>query len=75
MSIKASAARHVLLLKCRHVYPVALSVPPRASQQLRLGCAAVFAVCIGLLRESMRPFEEDEQAEGHLLRIRATVRS
>jgi hypothetical protein len=27
-----------------------------------------------LLRESMRPLEEDEQAEGHLLRIRATVR-
>jgi hypothetical protein len=27
-----------------------------------------------LLRESMRPLQEDEQAEGHLLRIRASVR-
>jgi hypothetical protein len=43
---KTSPARHVFFLKCRHLYPVALSVPPRASQQLRLGCAAVFAVCI-----------------------------
>jgi hypothetical protein len=43
---KTSPARHVFFLKCRHLYPVALSVPPRASQQLRLRCAAVFAVCI-----------------------------
>jgi hypothetical protein len=28
-----------------------------------------------LLQESMTPPQEDEQAEGHLLRIRATVRS
>jgi hypothetical protein len=60
-----------ILLKCRHVYPVAFSVPPRASQQLSLGCAAVFAVLHHLLRESVRPFGA---GGGHLLRIRATVR-